>query len=331
MMSWFKLIAWDTKKDDIIFSIKFLSVLVGALYLFYKFELYGGLLFNVVLAIYSLLKSIEIIGRSQFYIPVIFLFPTIYIFNLNLTHSMIMIVFFALVLIVSILAKLLSLANERAEMQTEDSKIKKEYTTLEFSHYEQDRPIVDFEVAKSKAFSAPLFYIGEYIPKYTNQQDEFSQLILLFKNYSTLSPKAKKDFIDYFAEEIVSIVKKNSLKPDIVIPIPSSEAFTISDGHKDLSRRLAEMLGIEDGTNALIRIKTVRKSSTALPGERPSFEEHYRTMIVNTAFNLKGKKVLLFDDVYTKGNTARAAATRIFEAGAEDVWIMTLGKTKRWY
>ena len=64
MMSWFKLIAWDTKKDDIIFSIKFLGVLVGALYLFYKFELYGGLLFNVVLAIYSLLRGIEIIGRS---------------------------------------------------------------------------------------------------------------------------------------------------------------------------------------------------------------------------------------------------------------------------
>ncbi len=40
---------------------------------------------------------------------------------------------------------------------------------------------IDFEEAKSKAFSAPHFYIGEYIPKYTNVQDEFSRLILYSK------------------------------------------------------------------------------------------------------------------------------------------------------
>ncbi len=107
-------------------------------------------------------------------------------------------------------------------------------------------------------------------------------------------------------------------------------AYTISEGHREISRRLAEKLKIEDGTGALVRVKTVRKSSTSLPEDRPSFDEHYQSMVVNPMFDLKGKKVLLFDDIYTIGNTARAAATRIFEAGAEEIWIVSLGMTKRW-
>ena len=93
---------------------------------------------------------------------------------------------------------------------------------------------------------------------------------------------------------------------------------------------MAELLKIIDGTRILIRTRTVKKSSTSPSGDRPSFDEHYRSMLVDPRYNLEGKKVLLFDDIYTKGNTSRAAATKIFEAGAEEVWILTLGKTKWW-
>ncbi|RLI79436.1 hypothetical protein DRP05_04035 [Archaeoglobales archaeon] len=191
------------------------------------------------------------------------------------------------------------------------------------THYKID-PIE----AQNRAFSAPHYYLGDYIPKWTNAQDEFSQLILLFKNLTQLPYVTQKDLIEYFVNKLVSVIKEKEINANVIIPIPSSRAYVIGKGHIELCRQVARLLGIEDGTGILNRIKTIQKSSISPSKSRPSYNEHYDSIKVAPWTNLEGKRVVLFDDVYTTGNTARAAAHKIFEAGAERVWIITLGKTK---
>ncbi len=187
---------------------------------------------------------------------------------------------------------------------------------------------IDTETTQTKALSAPHYYIKEYIPKWTGQQDDFSQMVLLFKKYNQLSHSTRRAMINYFVDALVSIIQKKGIDADIIIPIPSSKAGVISKGHTEICYQIAGRLGIENGTGALERITTVPKSAH---GNRPSYERHYDSFAINPHFDLRGRKVILFDDVYTTGNTAHAAAQKIYEAGAEKVWIVTLGKTKRWY
>ncbi|MHA1581053.1 MAG: ComF family protein [Candidatus Baldrarchaeia archaeon] len=188
---------------------------------------------------------------------------------------------------------------------------------------------LDSTTAKELAYKAQHFYIGEYIPKRQGKQDDFSKLILWFKDINNLSDKAKRDIVNYFVDELVDITANNLIKPDVVIPVPSSKAYRISEGLKLLAKELSMWLNAKNYTGALERIFTVRKSSTSVSSERPTFEEHYNSFEVNPCFDVAGKKVLLIDDVYTLGNTSRAAAAKLFEAGASEVWILTLAKTKR--
>jgi len=189
---------------------------------------------------------------------------------------------------------------------------------------------LDSTTAKELAYKAQHFYIGEYFPKRQGKQDDFSKLILWFKDINNLSDKAKRDLVNYFVDELVDIIANNLIKPDVVIPVPSSKAYRISEGLKLLAKELSIRLNAKNYTGALERIFTVRKSSTSVSSERPTFEEHYNSFEVNPRFDVAGKKVLLIDDVYTLGNTSRAAAAKLFEAGASEVWILTLAKTKRW-
>ena len=177
------------------------------------------------------------------------------------------------------------------------------------------------ETAQNKAFSAPHYYIKEYIPKWTCQQDDFSQMVLLFKKYNQLSQSARRAMINYFVDALTSIIQEKDVDADIIIPIPSSKAGVISEGHIEICHQIAEILGIKNGTRALERTITVPKSAH---GNRPPYEMHYESFAINPRFDLRGKKVILFDDVYTTGNTARAATQKVYEAGAEKVWIITL-------
>ena len=166
-----------------------------------------------------------------------------------------------------------------------------------------------------------LFYIGNYLPKIWYTQDDFSKDILRFKNGDT---QAVKWFSIVTATFVLILIKSNKIpQPDVVIPIPSSSAGRVSFGHKYLCEHLSKRLNIENGTNYLRRIESLPPSH--LLGTRPTVGDHYRT--IHCLGNVNGKNVLLFDDVYTSGNTARACIKRLVENGAKHITLITLGRT----
>ena len=63
----------------------------------------------------------------------------------------------------------------------------------------------------------------------------------------------------------------------------------------------------------------VRKSATALNGQRPSVQQHYESFAITgrgrgTGTPLPPTRIVLVDDVITKGRTILAAAIRLHEA-----------------
>jgi predicted amidophosphoribosyltransferase len=104
---------------------------------------------------------------------------------------------------------------------------------------------------------------------------------------------------------------------DVLIPIPASEP---SRSNRDyLPDRLAAAFVAEGLASSawmgLLRVRAVAKSGTAAPGRRPTVLAHYDSMSVVPGSDLPGDaRLLLIDDVVTKGRTLLAAAMRLHEA-----------------
>lgn len=103
---------------------------------------------------------------------------------------------------------------------------------------------------------------------------------------------------------------------DVLVPIPSSRP---GSPHGSCSGRLAEAM-VEQGLGArawggLRRIRAVPKSAAAAPGRRPAVLTHYLSLRVEPVESTPGDgRLLLIDDVVTRGRTLFAAATRLHEA-----------------
>jgi len=101
----------------------------------------------------------------------------------------------------------------------------------------------------------------------------------------------------------------------ILIPIPGSSPR--SPGDLSVTERLAAAL-VDAGLGGVIwpglkRISAVRKSATAPGFLRPSASKHYHSFAVGPC-DAPPERILLVDDVVTKGRTLIAAATRVHEA-----------------
>lgn len=102
---------------------------------------------------------------------------------------------------------------------------------------------------------------------------------------------------------------------DILVPVPGSAPNAV--GASWVAEHLAvalvnEGLGVAAWTG-LRRVRAVRKSATAAPGERPTVNLHYESFVIERP-TIPPERIVLIDDVVTKGRTLLAAASRVQEA-----------------
>jgi hypothetical protein len=102
---------------------------------------------------------------------------------------------------------------------------------------------------------------------------------------------------------------------DVLVPVPGSQPQS-PDGLW-AAEHLAFAL-INEGLGyvawpGLRRVRAVRKSGTAPPGERPTVDVHYESFRMEDT-PTPPRSVVLIDDVITKGRTLFAAAARVHEA-----------------
>jgi predicted amidophosphoribosyltransferase len=102
---------------------------------------------------------------------------------------------------------------------------------------------------------------------------------------------------------------------DVLVPVPGSAPS--GAGGSWVAKHLAAAL-VNEGLGAtawsgLRRVSAVRKSATAAPGERPTVHLHYESFFIERPA-IPLERIVLIDDVVTKGRTLLAAATRVHEA-----------------
>lgn len=102
---------------------------------------------------------------------------------------------------------------------------------------------------------------------------------------------------------------------DVLVPVPGSSPHTTGDlwTAEHLALALAnEGLG-RIAWSGLRRVRAVRKSATAAPGNRPTVGVHYESFAIERP-PVPLERVVLVDDVITRGRTLLAAASRVHEA-----------------
>ncbi len=103
---------------------------------------------------------------------------------------------------------------------------------------------------------------------------------------------------------------------DVLVPVPGCaphvEGGLWPAGHLAIALVNAGLGGA--AWTGLRRVRAVRRSATASPGDRPTVGLHYESFVIERRPAAPPDRIVLIDDVVTKGRTLLAAATRVHEA-----------------
>jgi len=126
---------------------------------------------------------------------------------------------------------------------------------------------------------------------------------------------------------LAEYLEKHPTDGDILIPVPLHKHRIKERGYNQsalLSQELGRITGLAIDTTGLTRERY------ALPQARThSVEERRRNVIGVFQYNgegVRGKKVIIIDDVSTSGATMNACATVLKEAGAASVWGLAFAR-----
>ena len=134
----------------------------------------------------------------------------------------------------------------------------------------------------------------------------------------------KREYAGYYGREMWQYLGDwiQSLHADVIVPVPIHKKRYRQRGYNQaalLAKELSRLSGIPADTKTLVRIRNTmpQKQLTALE----------RTANLKGAFavrspELKGKRILLTDDIYTTGSTLDAAAQTLTKAGAQTVYAV---------
>lgn len=164
-----------------------------------------------------------------------------------------------------------------------------------------------------------IFYLGVYSPLNGGCEvyfEEYSSAILDIKNCNSST-------INEFADCIARNLGNDF---DCIVVVPPHDSGSNNSGIKRLAQEIANKNKLVDGTSCLSRHKSINKIAT---GGSRNQETHLKSIKVVSEEIIKGKKILLFDDISTTGNSLKACQDLLKSAGAETVKCFVLGKTIR--
>lgn len=142
---------------------------------------------------------------------------------------------------------------------------------------------------------------------------------LKYKNLRALATPLTRLLYDYLST--------NPVSGEVLVPVPMHPKRLRERGYNQsvlLARKLGKLTNLEVIDNCLQRIKLAPPQARTLTVEE-------RKINVSGAFScrdrrMKGKRVLLIDDVCTSGATLEACAAAVKRGGASSVWGLTLAR-----
>lgn len=125
--------------------------------------------------------------------------------------------------------------------------------------------------------------------------------------------------------EIFNGIDFEKMNCDLIVPLPLNKLRKNWRGFNQASiiaKELGQRWGIEV-VDLLIRVKKT-KPLAEMKNSKLRKAEIKGAFMVNKDFDLKNKRVLLVDDVFTSGATMREATKVLKRAGVKEVWGWTL-------
>lgn len=157
------------------------------------------------------------------------------------------------------------------------------------------------------------YYPKNRYPSVTAQQEADRRAVWNFKDGSyTYGLNRLADFLD-------GNFTKEEMKNVVVCVIPASTQYKNDIRYKTMCAKIAEKLPVINGYN-YITINTDRNDSRT---------QKSSDTVWNLSFSssVRGKTVVLFDDITTRGTSFIQVANKLKEAGASNVHGFFLGKT----
>lgn len=171
---------------------------------------------------------------------------------------------------------------------------------------------------------------------YGNYQGQLRSLIHLLK-YEGMQPVAAA-LGEFLAESLGTLVAAPDMPLELlVMPVPMHAAKQRQRGfnHAELLARAAIKSlrhrhcpwTLSLASNVLQRMRvTVSQAGLTTRQRRENLRGAF---FVSQPSGVKGRHVLLVDDVYTTGATARACSRVLRSAGAASVWVVTVARAQR--
>ena len=132
-----------------------------------------------------------------------------------------------------------------------------------------------------------------------------------------------------FAKIILSDKKTCNFikKYDVIIPVPISKKRKKKRGYNQselVANELAQKLNQDIWTDIIIKKKDNKPQSELNKLERiKNVEDIYE---INKPIEVKNKKVLLLDDIYTTGSTVNEIARKLKQNQTQEIGVITLAK-----
>ncbi len=121
------------------------------------------------------------------------------------------------------------------------------------------------------------------------------------------------------------LYKELGWQADLIIPVPLSENRKKWRGYNQaelLADGLSDLINVPINTETLVKIKdTEAQASLSYLERRKNLRASFKVL---DKYAVRGKKILLVDDVMTTGSTANACANVLKKAHADRVMVLTI-------
>lgn len=144
-------------------------------------------------------------------------------------------------------------------------------------------------------------------------------LVTRFKFHANLAAGA------LLAQLILASV--NAVEADVLVPVPLHRGRLGRRGYNqalELAKPLAASWRLPLAAAALSRVRDTAPQSELTAAQR---RRNLRGAFVADASTVRGRRVLLVDDVITTGSTVREAARTLLAAGAAEVRVLAAART----
>lgn len=180
----------------------------------------------------------------------------------------------------------------------------------------------------------PADYLGRRCYSCTELKPIFDECISIFR-YDEFTKKLIHDFKfndkTQYAKSFASLIYRQSSeligKADLIIPVPMHKTNLRRRQYNHallIAKSLSKLADKEFKVDALIKARPSQNQMGLRRHER--MKNLQNTFAVPQAFKVKGKVVVLVDDVMTTGATANECAKTLKKAGARRVNVLTVAR-----